>query len=69
VVENVIFLLIYICLLVGLVYLVIWVLGQLGIAVPAMFVKILWIIVVLIVILLCWRALAPFIGARGLFPR
>lgn len=69
-VENVIFLLIYICLLVGLVYLAIWVLGRLNIAIPPMLMNIVWVIVVLIVILLCWRALSPFIGGHGgLFPR
>ena len=69
-VENVIFLLIYIALVVGLIYLVIWVLEQLGIALPPMVLKVMWIIVVLIVILLCWRALSPFLGSGGkLFPR
>ena len=68
-VENVIFLLIYICVLVGLVFLVQWVLGQLGIAIPEMVMKVFWVIVVLIVILLCWRALSPLIGGGGkLFP-
>ena len=70
-VENVIYLLIYICLLVALVFLVIWVLGKLGLEIPPMVLNILWVIVVLIVILLCWRALSPFIGGGGgrLFPR
>lgn len=68
-VENVIFLLIYICCLVGLVYLAVWVLGRLEIPIPAMLMNVVWVIVVLIVILLCWRALSPFISARGLFPR
>lgn len=69
-VENVIFLLIYICLLIGLVYLAIWVLGKLGLVAPPMLMNIVWIIVVLIVILLCWRALSPFIGGHGgLFSR
>lgn len=69
-VENVIFLLIYICLLVGLVYLAVWVMGRLGIPIPPMLMNIVWIIIVLIVILLCWRALSPFMGMRGgLFPR
>jgi hypothetical protein len=68
-VENVIYLLIYICLLVGCIYLVQWVLGQLNISIPEMVMKILWIIVVLVVILLCWRAFAPFLGGGGrLFP-
>jgi len=69
-VENVIFLLIYIALLVGLVYLVLWVLGKLGLEIPPMLLNVLWVIVVLVVILLCWRALSPFIGGSGrLFPR
>jgi hypothetical protein len=69
-VENVIFLLIYIALLVGLIYLVVWTLEHLGIGIPAMLVKVLWVIVVLVVILLCWRALSPFLGGGGrLFPR
>lgn len=69
-VENVIFLLIYIALVVGLVYLVIWVLGKLGLEIPPMLLNVLWVIVVLVVILLCWRALSPFIGGSGhLFPR
>ncbi len=69
-VENVIMLLIYVCLVVGLCYLVIWVLEQLGIALPPKVVQIFWVIVVLIVILLVWRALAPFIsGGVHLFPK
>jgi len=70
-VENVIILLIYICLFVGLVYLVIWVLGKLGVEIPPMVMNILWVIVVLIILLLCWRALSPFIGGGSgrLFPR
>jgi hypothetical protein len=69
VVENVVILLIYIALLVGLVYLAVWVMEKLGIPVPPMLMNIVWIIVVLIVILLCWRALSPFIAGGGLFPR
>ncbi len=69
-VENIIYLLIYIAVLVGLVYLVQWTLGQLGIVIPEMVMKVFWIIVVLVVILLCWRALSPLIGGSGrLFPR
>lgn len=68
-IENIIFLLIYIALCVGVVYLVLWALESLGIPIPSMLVRVLWVIVVLVVILLCWRALSPFIGGRGLFPR
>lgn len=69
-VENVILLLIYICILVGLVWLVVWVLGRLGLEIPPMVMNIVWIIVVLVVLLLCWRALSPLLGGGGrLFPR
>ena len=63
-VESVIMLLIYICLVVGVCWLVIWVLGQLGIALPAQVVKIFWVIVVLIVILLLYKMLAPALHLR-----
>lgn len=69
-VENIIYLLIYIALVVGLIHLILWVLARLGIALPPMVVNVLWVIVVLIVILLCWRALSPFIGGGGrMFPK
>lgn len=60
--EQIIMLLISICLVVGACWLVIWVLGQLGVSLPDQVIKIFWVIVVLIVILLLYRALSPFIG-------
>lgn len=66
-VENVIMLLIAICLVVALCWLVIWVLGQLGIALPAQVVKIFWVIVVLIVILLIWRMIGSSLTNATLF--
>jgi hypothetical protein len=53
--EAVIGLLIYVCILVLVIYLVIWVLEQIGVALPPQVVKILWIIVALIVLLLLVR--------------
>jgi len=58
-VESVIMLLIYICLVVGLVWLIIWVLGQIGVPLPDMVIKVAWVIAVLIIILLTYRMLAP----------
>lgn len=55
--ETVITLLIYICILALVVYLVLWVLESIGIALPPMVVKIIWIIVVLFIILLLFKAL------------
>lgn len=61
-VEAVIRLLIGLCLLVLCVFLITWVLGALGIVIPAMVLKILWIIVALIAILLIVQALRPYAG-------
>ena len=58
-IEGLIMLLIYICLVVGACWLVMWVLEQLGITLPPQVVKVFWVIVVLIVILLLYRTLAP----------
>lgn len=55
-VESVLLLLIQICIVVGVCWLVIWVLGQLGVALPDQVIKIFWVIVILIVLLLLWRA-------------
>jgi hypothetical protein len=56
-VESVITLLIYVCLLVLCAYLVIYVLGALGVALPPKVVQIIWIIVMLIVVLMIVRML------------
>jgi hypothetical protein len=54
-VESVIMMLIYLCLLVGVVYLVIYVLGQLGIGIPPPILNIIWVIVLLIALLILWQ--------------
>lgn len=53
--ETVIRALISLCLIVLCVYLVLWVLAQLGITLPAIVIQILWIIVVLVAILYLFR--------------
>jgi bacteriorhodopsin len=57
--ETVITLLIYLCVLALVVYLIIWVLGEIGLALPPQVIKILWVIVALVAILLIVRALLP----------
>lgn len=49
--------LISLCLLVLAVFVVIWVIGALGIGIPPQVLKIIWIIVALIAILMIYRAL------------
>jgi hypothetical protein len=59
-VESVILLLVYLCLLALCVWLVLWVLESIiGIALPPKVVQILWVIVALVAILLIYRSLAP----------
>lgn len=65
--EGIILLLIQICFVVAVCYIVIWVLGMIGVSLPPQVVKIFWVIVVLIVILLLYRVLAPSLGSGRLF--
>ena len=51
-IASVITLLIYICILAIVVYLIIWVLGIIGVPIPAKVVQLLWVIVALIAILM-----------------
>lgn len=65
--ETVVMLLIQICLVVAACWLVIWVLGKLGVDLPEKVIQILWVIVILIVILLLYRMLAPVLYGGRLF--
>ena len=65
--ESIILLLIQICFVVLVAYIVIWVLGALGVSLPPKVVQIFWIIIVLIVILLLFRMLAPSLRGGKLF--
>ena len=55
--ESIIRGLIGLCLLVAAIYIALWVIAGLGIALPAMIVKIIWIVVVLVAILVFYRGL------------
>ncbi len=65
--ESVIMLLIQICLVIAVVYIVLWVLGKIGIELPPMVVNIFWVIVALIVLLLLYRMIAPALRGGRLF--
>jgi bacteriorhodopsin len=69
--ETIITLLIYLCVLALVVYLIIWVLGEIGLALPPQVIKILWVIVALVAILFIVQALMPGgkfrIGAQSPF--
>jgi hypothetical protein len=57
-VERVIYALIYLCGIALCFYLIIWVLGAIGIHLPAMVVNILIVVLVLVAILILWRLFA-----------
>lgn len=67
-VESLILLLIYVALVVGAAYLVLYVLGALGVPIPPKVVQVFWIIVGLIVLLMLWRMVGPQL-ASGNLPR
>ena len=63
-IESVIMGLIYLCVLVIAVYLITWVLSQLGIAIPENIMKVIWVIVILVAILILVRTILPGMGIR-----
>jgi bacteriorhodopsin len=59
VIEAVIYALIYLALVVLAIYVVLWIIGELGITLPAQVIKIIWIIVALIALLIIVQTLLP----------
>jgi hypothetical protein len=59
---NLIRALIYLCLLALVFYLVVWVIGELGIALPIMVIHIIGVIFVLVAILVLYQLFWPFIA-------
>ena len=55
-IETLIVTLIWIGVVAGCVFLAIWFLGQIGVALPARVVQIAWAIAVLVIILILWRS-------------
>jgi hypothetical protein len=64
-VEAVIMGLIYLCLLVLVVYVILWVLEQIGIALPPQVVKIIWVIVALVALLIIVQTVLPSLPKLG----
>lgn len=63
-IEALITFLIYACVIALVVYLVIWVLGIIGVALPPKVIQILWVIVALVILLAALRILLPGLGYR-----
>jgi hypothetical protein len=68
IIEAVIRALIYLCVIALCFFLCIWVIGQLGIALPAMVITILKVIFVLVAILILLRLFWPTLSGINLFP-
>jgi hypothetical protein len=58
-VEAVIRALLYLCVIALSYFLIIWVLGEIGIMIPVMVLHILMVMFVLVAILVLWRLFAP----------
>ena len=64
-VESLVYGLIYLSLVVLLVYVALWVIGELGITLPPQVVKIIWVIVVLVAILIIVQTVLPSLPRLG----
>ncbi len=62
-VESVITALIWVGIVVAVVYLVLWALEKFGLALPPRVVQIAWVIAVLVIILVLWRAFGSSLPA------
>lgn len=62
--EGIIMALIQLCVIVAIVYVVLYVIGQLGLAIPPQVVTIVWIIVGLVAVLFIFRHVLPGLGLR-----
>ncbi len=63
-VESVITLLIYIAIIVGLVFLIIWVLDYLGVGIPEPIKRVIYVIAILLILLLLWRTFGHSVNLR-----
>src|SRR5262245_11314337 len=63
-IESIITLLIYVCLLALVVYLIVWVLGVIGVPLPEKVIQIIWVIVALIVVLMILQTILPRFGVK-----
>ena len=57
--EAVIYALIYLALLVLVIYVILWVLGQIGVNLPPQVIRIIWVIVALVALLIIVQTVLP----------
>jgi hypothetical protein len=65
--EAIIRALLYICGIALCYFLIVWVLGEIGIAIPIMVLHVLMIMLVLVCILVLWRLFSPWFGGVNLW--
>jgi hypothetical protein len=68
IIEAVIRALLYLCAIALAFFLIIWVLGQLGVVLPAMVITILKVMFVLVAILILVRLFWPIVSGANWFP-
>lgn len=62
-IESIISFLIGLCIFAIVIYLIIWVLGQIGINLPPKVIQLFWVIVMLIAVLMLIKMVGPHVGA------
>jgi hypothetical protein len=65
-IDAVIYALISICVIVLVVYLIVWVLGAIGVPIPPNIMKVVWVIVALLCILVLWHLLSGVVHVPAL---
>lgn len=60
---SILWFLVSLAIAVGVIYLIFWVLGQLGLVIPANIVKVIWVILILLVII--WAVEHFLLGSGG----
>lgn len=60
-IEVLLVTLIYIAIVIGAVLLVRWVLIKLGVPIPQDFMNVVWVVVVLVILLILWRAFGGYL--------
>ena len=63
-IESIVMGLIYVVLVAIAVYLILWVMEQIGVSLPPQVLKLLWVIVALVVVLVLVRTVLPAAGIR-----
>ncbi len=67
--ERICYALLYLCGIFLCYYLIMWVLAELGIHIPEMVLRVLWVMLVIVAVLVLYRLFAGSFGNLRLWPR